>query len=79
MVGMVNVATNKTLEEFEQFTQLGPTFATELLGIPYSTYAQLRNGTRTMKKSTERHIQALSRLSPDELTRLIEEHVRGRF
>lgn len=69
---------NKTLEEFERYTKLGPTFACELLAIPYSTYAQLRNGTRTMKTHTERHIQAVSRLSPTELARHIEEHVRGR-
>lgn len=69
---------NKTLEAFEQRTKLGPTYACELLAIPYSTYAQLRNGTRTMKTQTHRHIQALLLLSDANLIGLIEEHVRGR-
>lgn len=76
--GCGHLATNETLSEFEQLTGLGPTYATELLGIPYSTYAQLRNGTRTMKLQTERHIEALCRLSEDQLAKLVKEHVRDR-
>lgn len=67
---------NAILAKFEQHTKLGPTYAAELLGVPYSTYAQLRNGTRTMKTHTQRHIQALEHLAPDTLQQIIKEHVR---
>lgn len=67
---------NEVLAHFEEHTRLGPTYATELLGVPYSTYAQLRNGTRTMKTHTERHIQALQHLPYESLLQLIKEHVR---
>lgn len=69
---------NQVLLKFETHIQLGPTYAAELLGIAYSTYAQVRNGSRTMQAYTGRHIQALQLLPPDSLAQLIKEHVRGR-
>ncbi len=67
---------NKVLLEFEKHTQLGPTFACELLGVAYPTYNQVRNGTRDLQRYTERHIQALMLLPPEVLQQLIQEHVR---
>lgn len=67
---------NKVLLQFEKHTRLGPTYASELLGMAYSTYAQVRNGRRDLQSYTQRHIQALMLLPRDTLTTLISEHVR---
>lgn len=69
---------NQLLLEFEFHTRLGPTFACELLGMAYSTYAQIRSGSRSMQTYTRRHLQVLHMLSRDDLDKLIKEHVRGR-
>lgn len=67
---------NRVLLDFEKHTQLGPTFACELLGVAYPTYNQVRNGTRQMQTYTQRHIQALRLLPTETLQQLIKEHVR---
>lgn len=67
---------NKIILDFEAYTRLGPTYAAELLGLAYSTYNQVRNGSRRMQTYTRRHIQALQLLSPTKLEALIKEHVR---
>ena len=67
---------NKVLLQFEKHTRLGPTYASELLGMAYSTYAQVRSGRRDLQSYTQRHIQALMLLPRDTLTTLISEHVR---
>lgn len=67
---------NTVLLQFEKHTRLGPTYAAELLGMAYSTYAQVRNGRRDLQSYTQRHIQALMLLPRDTLTTLISEHVR---
>jgi len=67
---------NKLLLDFEKHAALGPTFVAELLGVAYSTYAQVRSGARPMQTYTERHLQALRMLRKDQLAKLIREHVR---
>ena len=67
---------NKVLLQFEKHTRLGPTYASELLGMAYSTYAQVRSGRRDLQSYTQRHIQALMLLPRYTLTTLISEHVR---
>lgn len=67
---------NKVLLGFEKHTQLGPTFACQLLGVAYPTYAQVRSGSRPLQKYTQRHIEALMLLPPETLQSLIQEHVR---
>ena len=69
---------NQLLLEFEFYTGLGPTYACELLGMAYSTYAQIRSGARSMQVYTRRHLQALHMLPREDLEKLIKEHVRGR-
>lgn len=69
---------NQLLLEFEFHTGLGPTFACELLGMAYSTYAQIRSGNRSMQTYTRRHLQALHLLPREHLVMLIKEHVRDR-
>lgn len=69
---------NQLLLEFEKHTKLGPTFASELLGLAYSTYAQVRSGARPMQTYTRRHLQVIHMLSRKDLDKLIKEHVRGR-
>ena len=69
---------NQLLLDFEQHARLGPTFASELLGLAYSTYAQVRSGARPMQTYTRRHLQALHMLSRADLEKLIKEHVRAR-
>lgn len=69
---------NQVLIQFEKHTQLGPTYAAELLGVAYSSYAQVRSGSRPLQAYTLRHIQALALLPPETLGQLIKEHVRGR-
>lgn len=69
---------NQLLLELESHTQLGPTYACELLGMAYSTYAQIRSGSRAMQTYTRRHLQAIHMLSRQDLDTLIKEHVRGR-
>jgi hypothetical protein len=68
---------NKLLLDFEKYTALGPTFVAQLLGVSYSTYAQVRSGARPMQTYTKRHLQALHLLRREELDSLIREHVRG--
>lgn len=67
---------NKVLLDFEGHIGMGPTFACQLLGVAYPTYAQVRSGSRTLQKYTLRHIQALTLLPSETLQSLIEEHVR---
>jgi hypothetical protein len=69
---------NQLLLDFEKHTQLGPTYASELLGLAYSTYAQVRSGARPMQTYTRRHLQVIHMLSRKDLDKLIKEHVRGR-
>jgi hypothetical protein len=69
---------NPVLVQFEKHTGLGATRAAKLLGVGYSTYAQIRNGRRRLQRYTRNHIQALTTLSSDALDRLIKEHVYGR-
>lgn len=69
---------NQLLLEFEFHSGLGPTYACELIGMAYSTYAQIRSGARPLKTYTRRHLQALHMLSREDLDSLIKEHVRGR-
>ena len=67
---------NQFILDFESHIQLGPTYAAELLGMAYSTYAQVRSGRRDLQSYTQRHIQALMLLPRDTLTTLISQHVR---
>ena len=69
---------NQELIDFEKHTQLGPTFACELLGMAYSTYAQVRSGARPIQTYTRRHLQVIYMLRKADLEKLIKEHVRGR-
>jgi len=66
------------LDEFEKFSGLGPTYAAKLLGIPWSTYSQLKNGRRQVKPHTELHIEALRLLPADSLSQLIERYAYDR-
>lgn len=68
---------NQTLLNFEQHTRLGPTYAAELLGMAYPTYAQVRNGRRELQKYTTRHIEAVMALPTETLERLKTEHLRN--
>jgi hypothetical protein len=79
LIAYINRATpvNQLLLDFEKHTALGPTFAAQLLGVAYSTYAQVRSGARPMQTYTKRHLQALRMLRKDQLDQLIREHVRG--
>ncbi len=79
LIAYINRATpvNQLLLDFEKYTALGPTFAAQLLGISYSTYAQVRSGARPMQTYTKRHLQALHMLRRAQLDKLIREHVRG--
>lgn len=54
---------NPILADFEKRTNLGPTFAARLLGVPYISYAQYRAGSRQMKLSMLRHIEVILLLS----------------
>jgi len=69
---------NQFILDFESHIQLGPTYAAELLGIAYSTYAPVRAGRRKLQVYLQRHIQAVMMLPPEKLQDLIEEHVRAR-
>lgn len=69
---------NQLLLDFEKHTALGPTYAAELLGVAYSTYAQVRSGARPMQTYTRRHLQVIHMLCKDDLAKLIKEHVRDR-
>lgn len=69
---------NQFILDFESHVQLGPTYAAELLGIAYSTYAPVRAGRRKLQLYLQRHIQAVMLLPPERLHALIEEHVRER-
>lgn len=79
LIAYINRATpvNQLLLDFEKHTALGPTFAAQLLGVAYSTYAQVRSGARPMQTYTRRHLQALHLLCREDLDSLIREHVRG--
>lgn len=67
---------NKVLLDFEKHTHLGPTYAAELLGVAYSTYAQVRSGSRGLQPYLQRHIEAVCLLPKETLANLISEHVR---
>lgn len=66
---------NALVVEFEKHTALGPVSAAKLLGYPYSTYAQYKNGKRTIRPYLRRHIQAVMLLPPHILKQLITEVV----
>lgn len=55
---------NPTLVDFERRTNLGPTFAARVLGLPYVSYAQYRAGMRDLKLVHLRHIEVILLLSP---------------
>ena len=65
---------NQVLIEFEQHADLGPTYVARLLGMAYSSYAQIRSGDRPLQRYTKRHIEALRLLPPDTLHELIVNH-----
>lgn len=69
---------NPVLLDFETRTQLGPTFAARVLGIPYISYAQYRSGARKMKLSMERHIEVILLLSEraraDHIRKVLDGH-----
>lgn len=68
---------NPVLLEFENRTDLGPTFAARVLGIPYISYAQYRSGTRAMKLSMERHIEVILLLNERARTDHIRKALNG--
>lgn len=68
---------NPILISFEKHLELGPTFAAELLGISYFTYAQYRNGRRDLPLYHERHIEALKLMPAVILSTLVGTHVRS--
>jgi hypothetical protein len=68
---------NQVLLQLEEHTGLGPTFAAELLGIAYSTYAQVRSGRRELQDYTRNHIAVLMILTPEQLEQQIKERVRN--
>lgn len=65
------------LIDFERRTNLGPTFAARLLGLPYVSYAQYRSGLRTLKRCHQLHIEVILLLPQGALQRLIEKEVHG--
>lgn len=65
------------LTDFEHRTNLGPTFAARLLGIPYITYSQYRSGARPWKPCHQRHIEVILLLDPAVLAKVIQEHAHG--
>lgn len=69
---------NQFILDFESHIQLGPTYAAELLGIAYSTYAPVRAGRRKLQPYIRKHIKAILMLNEEQLKRLIEEEVRAR-
>lgn len=68
---------NQTLVNFERRVRLGPTFAARLLGMPYISYAQCRNGTRVLKQHHEYHIEVLLLLTEETLMQRIKEVCHG--
>ena len=66
-----------TLIDFETRTGLGPTYAARLLGIPYISYAQYRNGTRPVKTTLTYHIEVLLLLDKRVLKDRIERIANG--
>ena len=69
---------NPVIKAFEEHTGLGSTSSAELLGIAYSTYAQVRAGSRRLQLYLERHIEVLCLLPREILEMLISERVHGR-
>lgn len=68
---------NSTLFNFERRTSLGPTFAARLLGMPYISYAQCRNGTRILKPHHIYHVEVLLLLDKETLMNRIREVCYG--
>jgi hypothetical protein len=64
---------NQVILSFEKHVELGPVLAAKLLGYPYSTYAQYKNGSRELRPYVRRHIQAVMLLQADTLKDLIAE------
>lgn len=69
---------NQFILDFESHIQLGPTYAAELLGVAYSTYAPVRAGRRKLQKYLRWHIEVILMLNEEQLGRLIQEKVRAR-
>lgn len=67
---------NTILLDFERKIGLGPTYAAELLGMAYSSYAQVRSGARPLKAYTQRHIEAITMLPAAKLQILKRRHIR---
>jgi hypothetical protein len=68
---------NPTLIDFERQTELGPTFAARLLGLPYISYAQYRSGTREIKPCHIKHIEVILLLDGETRKKLIQKEVHG--
>lgn len=69
--------TSEVIIEFEVRLGLGSTYACRIIGVSYPAYAKYRSGTRPLPLYHKRHIEAIGRLSPRELTNLINEHAHG--
>lgn len=72
------VRVNSILISFEKHLELGPTYAAELLGVSYFTYAQYRSCRRELPLYHERHIEALRMMPFNTLSHLIGNHVRSK-
>jgi len=68
---------NALMAKFEAHTGLGPTFAARLLGLPYISYAQYRNGSRTLKACHRYHMEVLMLLDEGTLKERIDEVFNG--
>ncbi len=66
---------NHILLNFEKHYALGPTFAAQLLGIAYPTYAAYRSGARELPLCRQRHVESLMLHNAEQRKQLIEEHV----
>lgn len=66
-----------TFIDFERKTELGPTHAAKLLGLPYVSYAQVRAGMRPLKRCHVLHIEVILLLPPERLEQLIEREIHG--
>lgn len=63
------------LLRFEAHCELGPVHSAKLLGVPYITYSQWRNGKRKLKLAYRQHMDVLMLLDRPVLRNYIDEVV----
>jgi hypothetical protein len=64
-------------DEIEARLSLGPTHVACLLGLPYISYAQYRNGTRELKLFHVRHMELILLMNDEQIANIKRRYNNG--